>query len=208
MCLPICEPTPTKFLCGERAKFCCTTRVCRKLEGRYQGSYRGRASPLCDQRFVPYLRKEMMKQLLVLGAKACMSIISGTASLVNRAFTGFLSQLPRSRSDLRPPSIPTLERARMALQTLSEFIGDPSIAHRNPGSLLSFSCVTSEVAKSQLESLRFYSKDIDKTYCPLGRDGRPIRKYDTVSFRPKVACFLHHSQILRTEAITSLVPWG
>ncbi|KAF8450896.1 hypothetical protein L210DRAFT_3308648, partial [Boletus edulis BED1] len=66
---------------------------------------------------------------------------------------------------------------RMALQKLAELVGDPSIAHRNPRSLLSFSCVTPEVAKSQLESLRFYSKDIDKTYCPLGRDGRPIRKY-------------------------------
>ena len=127
-----------------------------------------------------------MGQPLVLGAKACISIIPGSASLVNRAFTGFLSQLPRSRSDLRPSAIPTLERTRTALQTLSELVGDPSIAHRNPRSLLSFSCVTAEVAKSQFESLKFYSKDIDKTYCPLGRDGRPIRKYDTVSFRPKI----------------------
>jgi pimeloyl-ACP methyl ester carboxylesterase len=114
---------------------------------------------------------------VIKGAKACMSLIPGTASLVNRVFTGFLSQLPRSRSDLHSPAIPTFERARMALQTLSEIVGDSSIAHRNPRSSLSFSCVTPEVAKSQLESLRFYSKDIDKTYCPLGRDGRPIRKY-------------------------------
>ena len=133
-----------------------------------------------------------MRQLLVLGAKACMSIIPGTASLVNRVFTGFLSQLPRSRSDLRPPAVPTLERAKLALQTLSELVGDPSIAHRDPRSSLSFSCVTPETARSQLESLRFYSKDIDKTYCPLGRDGRPIRKYDKVTFRPKITCFLHH----------------
>ncbi|KAG8218315.1 alpha/beta-hydrolase [Butyriboletus roseoflavus] len=114
---------------------------------------------------------------VIRGAKACVSIIPGSASLVNRVFTGFLSQLPRSRSDLRPPAIPTLERTRLALQTLSELVGDPSVAHRNPRSLLSFSCVTPEVAKSQLESLKFYAKDIDKTYCPLGRDGRPIRKY-------------------------------
>jgi hypothetical protein len=134
-----------------------------------------------------------MRQLLVLGAKACMSLIPGTASLVNRVFTGFLSQLPRSRSDLHSPAIPTFERARMALQTLSEIVGDSSIAHRNPRSSLSFSCVTPEVAKSQLESLRFYSKDIDKTYCPLGRDGRPIRKYDKVLFRLKRTRFLHHA---------------
>jgi hypothetical protein len=111
------------------------------------------------------------------GAKACPSIIPGSASLVNRVFTGFLSQLPRSRSDLVPPSIPTLERTRIALQTLSDLVGDPSIARRNPRSLLSFSCVGPEVAKSQLESLKFYARDIDKTYCPLGRDGRPIRRY-------------------------------
>lgn len=117
----------------------------------------------------------------LLGATSCVSI-TGSASLVNRVFSLFLSQLPRSRSDPRPPSIPVWERARIALQTLSELVGDPSIAHRNPRSSLSFSCVTPEVAKSQLENLKFYSKDLDKTYCPLGRDGRPIRKYGTVSY--------------------------
>lgn len=122
-----------------------------------------------------------MRQLLVLGATSCVSI-TGSASLVNRVFALFLSQLPRSRSDPRPPTIPVLERARIALQTLSELVGDPSITHRNPKSLLSFSCVTPEVAKSQLESLKFYSRDLDKIYCPLGRDGRPIRKYGLVSF--------------------------
>lgn len=132
--------------------------------------------------------------IVVLGAKACVSIIPGSASLVNRVFTGFLSQLPRSRSDLRPPAISTLERTRIALQTLSELVGDPSIAHRNPKSVLSFSCVTPEVAKSQLESLKFYARDIDKTYCPLGRDGRPIRKYETISFYPQITPFLHHDR--------------
>ncbi|KIM67721.1 hypothetical protein SCLCIDRAFT_20755 [Scleroderma citrinum Foug A] len=33
------------------------------------------------------------------------------------------------------------------------------------------------VAQSQLDNLRFYWKDIDKAFCPLGRDGRPMRKY-------------------------------
>ena len=112
----------------------------------------------------------------MLGATTCIPIIPGNASIVNRVFSAFLSQLPGSRSDPRPPDIPAWERAREALQTLSELVGDPSIAHRNPRSLLSFSCVTPEVAKSQLESLKFYSKDLEKTYCPLGRDGRPIRK--------------------------------
>lgn len=139
------------------------------------------------------------------GAKACMSIISGSASLVNRVFTAFLSQLPRTRSDLRRPAIPALERTRLALQTLAELVGDPSIAHRNPRSLLSFSCVTPEVAKSQQESLKFYAKDIDKTYCPLGRDGRPIRRCDTSVEVNDI--LLTSLQVLRTEASATLVPW-
>lgn len=120
--------------------------------------------------------KDNHLSVLVPGAKACMSIIPGSASLVNQVLSKFLAQLPRERSDLLPSSIPILERTKMALRTLSELVGDPSIAHRNPKSLLSFSCVTPEVAKSQLENLKFYAKDIDKTYCPLGSDGRPIRK--------------------------------
>ncbi|KIL00458.1 hypothetical protein PAXRUDRAFT_129813 [Paxillus rubicundulus Ve08.2h10] len=114
---------------------------------------------------------------VIKGAKACMSIIPESASLVNRVLTKFLHQLPRARSDLVFPSISLFERTKKALQTLSELVGDPSIARRDPRSLLSFSCVTPEVAKSQLESLKFYANDIEKTYCPLGRDGRPIRKY-------------------------------
>lgn len=125
-----------------------------------------------------------MRRLFVLGGKACISVIPGSASLVNRVFAGFLSQLPRARSDLRTPVVPTLDRTRKALHTLSELVGDPTIAHRNPRSMLSFSCVTPEIAKSQLESLRSYSKDIDNVYCPLGMDGRPIRKYDTISVCP------------------------
>ncbi|KAG9317138.1 alpha/beta-hydrolase [Chiua virens] len=130
---------------------------------------------------------------VIRGATACVSIILGNTSLVNRVFAGFLSQLPRSRSDLRPPAMPTVERAKLALQTLSELVGDPSIAHRNPKSLLSFSCVTPEVAKSQLDSLKFYAKEIDNAYCPLSSDGRPIRKSETVSFLAKT-WFSHKSR--------------
>ncbi|KIJ70401.1 hypothetical protein HYDPIDRAFT_164452 [Hydnomerulius pinastri MD-312] len=141
-------------------------------------------SPVAPLKHAEHLQKHLRdahgnepRLYVIKGAKACMSIIPGSASLVNQVLSKFLAQLPRERSDLLPPSIPILERTKMALRTLSELVGDPSIAHRSPKSLLSFSCVTPEVAKSQLENLKFYAKDIDKTYCPLGSDGRPIRKY-------------------------------
>ncbi|KIO03144.1 hypothetical protein M404DRAFT_27427 [Pisolithus tinctorius Marx 270] len=111
------------------------------------------------------------------GAKACMSIMPGSASLVNQAFSKFLATLPKARTDLIPPKIPVSERTKMALRTLGDLIGDPSYAQRDPRSILSFSCVSSEVARSQLENLRFYARDIESAYCPLGRDGRPLRKY-------------------------------
>lgn len=114
---------------------------------------------------------------IIRGAKACMSIMPGSASLVNQAFSKFLATLPKARSDLVPPKIPVLERTKMALRTLSDLVGEPSYAQRDPRSILSFSCVSPEVARSQLENLRFYARDIENAYCPLGRDGRPMRKY-------------------------------
>lgn len=110
------------------------------------------------------------------GAKACLNILPGSASIVNQVFSKFLAQLPRTRSDIIPATISIHERSKVALLKLAEFVGDPSIAHRDPRSPLSFSCVKPEVAKSQLENLEFYAKDLDKAYCPLGRDGRPMRK--------------------------------
>jgi len=118
-----------------------------------------------------------------LGAKACMSIIPGSASLVNQVFSKFLATLPKARSDLVPPKVPVLERTKTALRTLADLVGDPNYAVRDPHSTLSFSCISPEVAQSQLDNLKFYWKDIDKAFCPLGRDGRPMRK--------SVAFFFH-----------------
>lgn len=65
---------------------------------------------------------------------------------------------------------------RTALSRLASIAGDPSIAKRDPSSPLSFSCVTPEVQKSQLEALQFYVKDLDKAFSPLDAHGRPHRK--------------------------------
>ncbi|KAG6331258.1 hypothetical protein ID866_7833 [Astraeus odoratus] len=114
---------------------------------------------------------------IIKGARACMCLIPSIASLVNQVFSKFLATLPRTRTELVPPKISVVERTKLALRTLAELIGDPSYAHRDPRSILSFSCVSAEVAQSQLDNLKFYARDIDKAYCPLGRDGRPLRKY-------------------------------
>ncbi|KAH7888088.1 alpha/beta-hydrolase [Phlebopus sp. FC_14] len=137
-------------------------------------------APLC---YAEKLREDLInvqggaRLYVIRGAKACMSIVPGSASLVNRVFAEFLAQLLPTRSDLVPPALPVVERTKIALRTLSELVGDPSIARRDPRSVLSFSCVTPEVAQSQLVNLKVYAKNVDKAYCPLGRDGRPMRKY-------------------------------
>jgi len=110
------------------------------------------------------------------GAKACLNILPGSASIVNQVFSKFLAQLPHTRSDLVPATISIHERSKTALAKLAEYANDPAIARRDPRSPLSFSCVKPDVAKSQLENLQFYAKDISQAYCPVGRDGRPMRK--------------------------------
>jgi hypothetical protein len=66
-----------------------------------------------------------------------------------------------------------------ALNRLAEFIGDPSIATRDPNSPLSFSSLKYEVSKSQSDTLLLYQKDQAKAFSPLRPDGRPIRRYVT-----------------------------
>lgn len=106
----------------------------------------------------------------------CLSIVPGTASIVNQVFVKFLSRLPRARSDIRRPEISTQDRMTSALLKLSELMGDPAIAERNPLSSMSFSCLAPDVAKSQLETVTFFGIDQWKAFSPLGPDGRPLRK--------------------------------
>jgi pimeloyl-ACP methyl ester carboxylesterase len=143
----------------------------------------GEASPIAPLKYAENLKQLLInardgpRLYVVRGAKACLNILPGSASIVNQVFSKFLAQQPRTRSDLLPPKLSIRERSKVALSKLAEFVGIPSIAQRDPCSPLSFSCVKTDVAKSQLENLLFYAKGLDKAYCPLGRDGRPLRKY-------------------------------
>ncbi|KAL1721334.1 hypothetical protein EV715DRAFT_271286 [Schizophyllum commune] len=65
---------------------------------------------------------------------------------------------------------------RAGLERLAAFVGDRSIADRDPRSAMSFSTVGPEVLKSQTEMLAHYSQGEDGVFSPLGPDGRPLRR--------------------------------
>jgi hypothetical protein len=114
---------------------------------------------------------------IVKGASASLTVVPTSASIVNQVFAKFLSRLPHAGTDLVRPGMPIAERMKTALSRLAGIAGDASIALRDSGSSLSFSCVTPEVQKNQLKSLRFYAKDLHKTFSPLDVHGRPQRKF-------------------------------
>jgi hypothetical protein len=93
-----------------------------------------------------------------------------------------VSSLPPARSEIRPPSESVAQRMRIALKQLSEMMENPEIATRDPSSSLSFSCLTPDVIKSQNEGLKFYGNDHWKAYCPLGPNGRPLRRSSLLLF--------------------------
>jgi len=66
---------------------------------------------------------------------------------------------------------------KKALNKLGDIRSSTSFNSRDPRSPLSFTCVTEEVANAQKKSLDYYTLDVDKAYCPLGFDGRPMRRY-------------------------------
>jgi hypothetical protein len=68
-----------------------------------------------------------------------------------------------------------------ALERLADMMNDPIIAARDPSSSLSFSCLEPEVAKSQEEGLRFYGQGLNKAFCPLRADGRPLRRSERLT---------------------------
>ncbi|KAH7916146.1 alpha/beta-hydrolase [Hygrophoropsis aurantiaca] len=121
--------------------------------------------------------KDGARLYVVRGANACLTILPGSASIVNQVFAKFLASQPLARSDFITPPTSIFDRMKTALVKLADLVGEPEMASRDPRSSLSFSCVTPEVVKSQLATLNFYKKDIEHAYCPLGRDGRPLRKY-------------------------------
>jgi len=96
-------------------------------------------------------------------------------SIVNQTLVKFLARLPRSRSDIKPPSVPVPQRMREALDALAELTGDPSFSGKDSMCPLSFSCVSPEIGKIQVKSRESYAKDAAWAFSPLQPNGRPIR---------------------------------
>lgn len=96
-------------------------------------------------------------------------------SIVNQTLCKFLNRLPQVRSDLKPPSVPIVQRMRQALSTLADLTGDPSFSEKDPMCSLNFSCVSPEICKIQVKSRESYAKDAALAFSPLQPNGRPIR---------------------------------
>ena len=96
-------------------------------------------------------------------------------SIVNQTLVKFLTRLPRTRSDIRPPSVPVPQRMREALDSLAELTGDSSLTAKDAMCSLHFSCVSAEICKMQVKSRDAYAKDAVYAFCPLQSNGRPIR---------------------------------
>ncbi|KAH8118544.1 alpha/beta-hydrolase [Phellopilus nigrolimitatus] len=114
------------------------------------------------------------------GSPEYVTLVPTCASIVNRVFAEFLSRqthmyLPAmfqiEAADVRR------ERAQEALEKLADLMEEPSIALRDPGSPLSFSCVSPEVLQSQADVLRRQMVDEHAAFSPLGMDGRPCRRF-------------------------------
>ncbi|KAA1466047.1 alpha/beta-hydrolase [Dentipellis sp. KUC8613] len=114
---------------------------------------------------------------VVKGAHGFISLTPSSFSIMNQAFAKFLSRLPRSRSDLVPPSIPMRDRMNRALRQLAEFVESSAIADRNPLSSMSFSTISPVIEKHQTTVLKLYYKDQMSAFSPLASSGRPARKF-------------------------------
>lgn len=132
---------------------------------------------------------------LITEAYSCVSVDIGStaglisivhASVINKAWSSFLSTLPRVNFSADEKGLPpvnawpytmSLKDFMMpSLRRLADFKDDPSILERDPCSPLSFSCNTPEIIKNQEDTLAKYVDGQQLAFSPLGPDGRPIRK--------------------------------
>ncbi|KAJ6627415.1 alpha/beta-hydrolase [Mycena sp. CBHHK59/15] len=113
----------------------------------------------------------------VKGGGGHLSVLPGTASIVNQVFVKFVSRLPRVGSERVIPTLTVEERMKEALATLETLTGDASVRSRDPNSSLSFCCLSDDLIHQQTDSLVAYRKGESLSYSPLAPNGRPIRKY-------------------------------
>ena len=105
-----------------------------------------------------------------------VSVVLGHASILNNVFHKFLTRLPHHRSDLVPSNISIRDRMQVALEKLSQIMGNPQVAYLDPLCSLSFCSLAPEVIKGQEELLNHYMKNIDLAFTPIPRETQPLRK--------------------------------
>jgi hypothetical protein len=104
-----------------------------------------------------------------------MSVVPEYASVVNRVYCQFLGSLPDP--PVFRPSQPDPEGVSKAgLKRLSIFVGDPSIAKRDPTVALSFCCFSPELIEENAKVLAKFAEGEKEAFCPLDEHGKPIRK--------------------------------
>jgi len=143
----------------------------------------GDQSETCPMKYAEKMAAELVNAekgaiiYTVKGGGGFLPVVPANASIVNSVIAKFLARLPKKESKLVPPEPPREERMQQALNKLSEIIGNPKIATRDPLCSLSFSCLTPEIAKTQADALALFGKDQATAYSPLRANGRPIRKF-------------------------------
>ncbi|KAF9535016.1 alpha/beta-hydrolase [Crepidotus variabilis] len=127
----------------------------------------GEKNELCPAKYAEKLASQLtgvkggVSYYTVKGYSTMISIIPDAVYTVNATVATFLARLPRARSDLLPPQTPVKERMEMALQKLSEIIGDPDMESLDSMSSLSFACLSPEISKAQTDLLKRYGRDAE-----------------------------------------------
>ncbi|KAJ7122848.1 Alpha/Beta hydrolase protein [Mycena epipterygia] len=146
----------------------------------------GDSNDACPRKYAERMAQDLKAVLYtVKGGRSYLSITPGTASIVNQVYAKFVLRLPRAPP--KPPSaITTEERMKEALGRLESIMGDTgnggNFRARDPGSSLSFSCLSDDAVQQQSDALRAYRTGQTLAFIPLGPTGRPYRRY---SERPR-----------------------
>lgn len=118
------------------------------------------------------------KLYIMKGASGYLSVDPSAASIANQVVHKWITRFRHERRVGYQPFEPTEERMKRALRKLGEFAKDvEGYKERNPWSSMSFSRVTKEVEKAQMQMIKRVAVGAKKAFSPLGADGRPIRKY-------------------------------
>lgn len=118
------------------------------------------------------------KLFIMKGAAGYLSVDPSAASIANQTVYKWITRFRHEPWDSSyRPAEPTEERMKRALRKLGEFAKDvDGYKDRNPWSSMSFSRVTKEVEKAQMQMVRRVAVGASQAFSPLGSDGRPIRK--------------------------------